>query len=236
MILTGKPRKSPAWSKRAEAVTESYWMSFSDLMAGLLMIFALAMAITLLDIGKRLIEPAKVVREWERVIQDICHDSELRKIPNIDVDCNTGALVISDQNLRFGFAETALGEEAELILRQAVPKYFEIISRYPAFVNRIDHIEISGHTDRVDILGMNPQISRERAGRVYGFLLKEPSMEPYRELFKKKAITAGYTDIFFPSDCLQDKCDKARRVEIKIELQEKDILKDFLRILKKVIR
>lgn len=236
MISRGKSRRLSSWARRDEPLTENYWMSFSDLMAGLLMIFALAMAITLLDIGKRLIEPAKVVREWEKVIDDICHDHQLREIQNIEIDCNTGALVISDQNLRFGFAETALGEEAEILLRQAVPKYFEIITRYPKFIQRIDTIEISGHTDRIDILGMNPQISRERAGKVYGFLLKEPAMEPYRELFKKKAITAGYTDIFFPVDCLEDKCDKARRVEIRINLQEKDILRDFLRILKQVIR
>ncbi|MBU0994338.1 MAG: OmpA family protein [Proteobacteria bacterium] len=236
MISAGKIRPHSSWSTKDKPVAENFWVSFSDLMAGLLMIFALTMSITLLDIGKRLIEPAKVVRDWEKVIHDICHDSQLRNIENVEVDCNTGALVISDQHLRFGFAETELGEEAEQLLRQAVPKYFEIINRYPDFVKRIDIIEISGHTDKVDTLKMNPQISRERAGKVYSFLLDEPAMNTYRELFKKKAITAGYTDILFPEDCTDEKCDKARRVEIKIKLQEKDVLRDFLRILKQVIR
>ncbi len=82
---------------------------------------------------------------------------------------------------------------------------------------------------------MNPQIARERAGQVYRFLINEPEMDKYMALFKEKSITAGYADIKFPDDCLEDKCDKARRVEIKIKLQEKDILKDFLRILKRII-
>ena len=236
MMWIKQERSEPSWSGKNRPAPENFWVSFSDLMAGLLMIFALTMSITLLDIGKRLVEPAKLVREWEKVIHDICHDQELLDIENIEVDCNTGALVISDRQLRFGFAETELGDEAKTLLRQAVPKYFEIISRYPDFVERIDVIEISGHTDRVDTLKMNPQISRERAGKVYGFLLNEPEMAPYLGLFKKKAVTAGYADTLFPEDCTEDKCDKARRVEIRIKLQEKDVLQDFLRILRQVIR
>jgi len=155
MIVVGKPIKSSR-SNRRQTVPENFWASFSDLMAGLLMIFALTMAITVLDIGKRLIEPAQVVRDWERIIFDICHDKELSKIENVEVDCNTGALIISDKHLRFGFAKTELGEEAEQILRQAVPKYFEVIHRYPDFIKMIDVIEISGHTDRVDTLKIHP--------------------------------------------------------------------------------
>lgn len=234
MITSTKKPKS-SWSRTSNTPPENFWVSFSDLMAGLLMIFALTMAITLLDIGNRLIEPAKVVRDWEKVIDDICHDPELKDIQNVKVDCNTGALVFSDKNLRFGFAETELNEEAELLLRQAVPKYFEIVRRYPEFIERIEVIEISGHTDRVDTLKMNPQISRERAGKVYGFLVNDPEMEKHMDLFKSKAITAGYADTKFPEDCTDDKCDGARRVEIKIKLQEKDILRDFLRILKRII-
>jgi len=99
----------------------------------------------------------------------------------------------------------------------------------------VEVVEISGHTDREDAAGANPLISRERAGQVLSFLLKDQSMKPYGNLFKTKTITAGYADTKCPPDCLEEKCAAARRVEIAVRLNDRDVLKDFLRILKQVI-
>jgi outer membrane protein OmpA-like peptidoglycan-associated protein len=204
-------------------------------MAGLLMIFALTTVITLLDIGARLVEPTEAVREWEKVLDEICHDPDLAKMENVQIDCNTGALIISDENLRFGFSRTELGQEAEQVLREAVPKYMGVIHRYPKFLDRIEVIEISGHTDREDSRGVNPYFSRERAGQVLGFLMKEPMMSAYTDFLKRKAVSAGYSDTRYPAECVGDRCAAARRVEIAIRLNDREVLKEFLRILKQII-
>lgn len=224
-----------SWSGRETSQPETFWASYSDLMAGLLMIFALTTVITLLDIGAKLVEPTQAVKEWEKVLDSICHDPDLAKMENVRIDCNTGALIISDENLRFGFALTKLGQEAEQVLREAVPRYMEVIHRYPKFLNLIEVIEISGHTDREDASGANPAISRERAGQVLDFLLKEPKMRKYENILKQKAITAGFSDTHYPSDCLEDRCAAARRVEIAVRLNDREVLKEFLRILKQII-
>ncbi|MDD2389914.1 MAG: OmpA family protein [Desulfobacterales bacterium] len=235
MMPFSKKGQNP-WAVQRHEEIETFWASYSDLMAGLLMIFALTTVITLLDIGKRLVEPTHLVKEWEQVVDDICHDRNLSEIENVEVDCNTGALVISEKSLRFGFGRTELGQEAEAILRQAVPKYLEIIYRYPQFLERIEVVEISGHTDRADTRNANPFISRERAGQVLSFLLNEPAMKPYMDLLKKKAITAGYSDTRFPVGCVDERCAEARRVEITIRLSETDVLRDFLNILRQIIK
>jgi outer membrane protein OmpA-like peptidoglycan-associated protein len=234
MILIGKKQKY-TWARNDRTRPETFWASYSDLMAGLLMVFALTTVITLLDIGMRLVEPTQVVKEWEKVLDEICHDPDLAKMENVKIDCNTGALIISDENLRFGFAETALGQEAEEVLRKAVPKYMEVIFRYPEFLNLIEVIEISGHTDRMDAGGANPYFSRKRAGQVLEFLLGEPAMTPYKNILKSKAISSGYSDTRFPSECIDDECAAARRVEIAIHLNDREVLKEFLRILKQII-
>lgn len=220
---------------RREAEPESFWASYSDIMAGLLMIFALTTVITLLDIGKRLAEPTQLVMDWEKIVDDICHDKDLNDMQNVQVDCNTGALVISEQHLRFGFGETELGEEAERVLRIAVPKYLSIVHRYPRFLEKVKLVEISGHTDRVDSKGANPFISRERSGQVLAFLLDEPDMKPYTEFLKERAITAGYSDTQFPDTCRAAKCAEARRVELSIKLDDANVLRDFLKILRQII-
>jgi outer membrane protein OmpA-like peptidoglycan-associated protein len=234
MIPLGSKAKS--WGpKRVTSRPETFWASYSDLMAGLLMVFALTTVITLLDIGTRLIEPTQAVKEWEKVLKEICHDPDLAKMENVQIDCNTGALIISDENLRFGFSRTELGQEAEQVLREAVPKYLEVIQRYPKFFNMIDAIEISGHTDREDPQGVNPYFSRERAGQVLSFLMKEPRMSTYTDLLKRKAVTAGYSDTRYPDECVGDRCAAARRVEIAVRLNDREVLKEFLHILKQII-
>ncbi|NQT55266.1 MAG: hypothetical protein HQ551_03460 [Desulfobacteraceae bacterium] len=234
MILIGKKQKNP-WVRTDRSSPETFWASYSDLMAGLLMIFALTTVITLLDIGNRLAEPTKIVKEWKEVLQEMCEDPELNEMENVRVDCNTGALVISDENLRFGFAHTVVGQKAEEVLRKAVPKYMEAIFRYPKFLELIEVIEISGHTDRKDVGGANPYFSRKRAGEVLEFLLKEPLMAPYENILKSKAITAGYADTRFPSECHEEKCAAARRVEITVKLNDSEVLKDFLKILEQIL-
>ncbi|MBW2031944.1 MAG: OmpA family protein [Deltaproteobacteria bacterium] len=219
----------------AKSTPETFWASYSDLMAALLMVFALTTVITLLDIGTRLVEPTQAVKEWEKVLDEICHDPDLEKMENVQIDCNTGALIISDENLRFGFSRTELGQEAEEALREAVPKYLKVIYRYPKFLNMIDVIEISGHTDREDLQGVNPYFSRERAGQVLRFLMNEPLMHRYTDLLKRKAVTAGYSDTRYPPECKSDRCAAARRVEIAVRLNDREVLKEFLRILKQVI-
>jgi len=228
-------KQTNPWLEREGDRPETFWASYSDMMAALLMVFALTTLITLLDIGTRLIEPTQAVKEWEKVLEDICNDPDLTRMENVKIDCNTGALIISDENLRFGFARTKLGREAEQALREAVPKYLDVIHRYPKFLNLIEVIEISGHTDRKDARGANPYFARERAGKVLDFLLNEPSMERYKEILKNKAITSGYSDTRYPPECIGEECRAARRVEITVRLNDREVLRDFLRILKQII-
>ena len=98
MIPILRKTESPMQEGRA-AAPDTFWASYSDLMAGLLMIFTLTTIITLLDIGTRLAEPTNVVKEWSEVVEKICQDQDLNQMENVDVDCNTGALIISDKNL-----------------------------------------------------------------------------------------------------------------------------------------
>ena len=235
-MIPGQKKNVMQWTETESSAPETFWASYSDMMAGLLMIFALTTVMTLLDIGERLVKPTEGVREWMEIVDKICNEKELQDIENVEVNCKTGALVISEKSLRFGFASTNLGEDAKRALRKAVPKYLEIINRYPRFLERVQMIEISGHTDRVDTNNANPFISRERAGQVLSFLMEEPSMAPYLDLLNNKAVTSGYSSTIFPESCRDKKCPEARRVEIKIRLNETSTLIEFLDILKDVIR
>ena len=73
------------WEVEESSSAETFWASYTDLMAGLLMIFALTTMLTLLDIGKRLVEPTRVVQEWKEIVDEICHDQDLGQMENVAV-------------------------------------------------------------------------------------------------------------------------------------------------------
>jgi outer membrane protein OmpA-like peptidoglycan-associated protein len=224
---------SSSWDKPKSIESESFWISYSDLMAGLLMIFALTTVFTVFEINYRLNQPTKVLEEWKEVVDAIRNDEELMQIDSVQIN-DVGALIINNEHLRFTFGNSTLGEMGKQILRKAVPKYLNVIKRHPKFIQRISVIEISGHTDSKDAGGANPTLSRERAGKVLTFLSREKAMFPHFDLIRTKAVTAGYADTRLPESCKgREMCDEARRVEITIRLDETNILKEFQKILVK---
>lgn len=235
MIRFGRGETDP-WSLRSRSgETESFWASYSDLMAGVLLVFALTTAMTMLSIGSRLVETTEQVDRWNGLVEELCHDRELTALENVQVDCDTGALIIQSDSLQFAFNNTQLGDAGKDLLRDVVPRYLEVVRRKPELQAFVEAIEIAGHTDRLDRNLANPQISRDRAGAVLAYLLREPAMEPHWEFLTQKAVTAGYADTRFPEeDCAEDACAAARRVEITVRLKDSEILKEFRGILAQI--
>ena len=111
-------QKSDPWASHRKSSAETFWATYSDLMAGLLMIFALTTVITLIDIGERLIVPTQEVEEWERIVKEVYTAQKLRNIENVVVDEKTGALVIRDKSLQFKFDQCELYPEKNVLQQQ----------------------------------------------------------------------------------------------------------------------
>jgi outer membrane protein OmpA-like peptidoglycan-associated protein len=227
-------KKTDAWDKKQRNEPENFWIAYSDLMAGLLMIFALTTIVTVHEFNSRLKEPTQILTEWKKVVEELKQDNQLKELikqKKIQIN-DSGALVITNNELRFPFDKATLPEEGKEILRSAVPKYLNVIKKHEEFVKRIGVIEIAGHTDMKDEGRVNPIRSRQRAGSVLSFLLEEETMTAHRSLIETKAITAGYAAIRLPSTCRKEEaCDEARRVEITIKLDEEKVLKEVHKIL-----
>ncbi|WP_300668334.1 OmpA family protein [Desulfoluna sp.] len=216
--------------------SEGYWASYSDLMAALLMIFALTTVAAIVDIGSRVDESTQVLEEWDKVVKTISSYKGFESIEGVTIDADTGALVISNDSLRFGFGSVEVSEAGKSVLQSVVPMYMALVYKNPELLKRIEAIEVSGHTDRMDLRGGNPYLSRERAGQVLKFLMGDPAMGPYLDTWKTKAVAAGYSAIRFPEQCEEDRCAMARRVEITILLNEREMLQNFLQTLRHIIR
>lgn len=224
-------QKHSVWSP------EGYWASYSDLMAGILLVFAVASAGSMMMLKKMVLEPTESLRQWQEFVTGMCTDPGLNT-QNARVDCNTGRLIISEESLRFGLNKTDLKPEGQEVLLSIVPDYLDRVRQYKGFDERLKGIEISGHTDATGEFQTNVDIGTARAANVLKFLIESPQMKSHAGLLKEKAFSAGYADtvppIAIPRERRPENWPDARRIEIQIHLDDAEILKELKNLLDKI--
>ena len=230
---------------------DGYWASYSDLMAGILLVFAVAAAFTWIEFNRNVIESTSVLDEWRQFLETVCENPDLQS-DNTRVDCETGNLVLSDEALRFESGSPDLSEEGRQLLVETVPMYLQVyeiaMNEYEGLGARITGIEVSGHTDSTGNYGANNYFSRERAGRVLAFLtgteqeendapLGRPSEQgcplelgDYQQFLKQCGYSAGYANRRIPNTNTepdeQGNWPDARRIEIQIQFDHAGILSE----------
>lgn len=132
-----------------------YWISFSDIMSGLLVIFVLASLALILELTVTKFEVNDAIREIakaEQVRRDILQDIEAAlKEKNIDVQIsdNHTVLRIPDNILSFANNEYLIPESGGM--RETVIEIGRVLYSAIAKKNRWQHLDtvfVEGHTDR----------------------------------------------------------------------------------------
>lgn len=224
-----------------EGGADGYWASYSDLMAGLLLVFTVAAATSWMEFRHRMIEPTEPLREWQRFLDSICQDEFFRSDPRIQVDCETGTLIITEASLSFERSAVELPEAGKRILVEVVPKYLDKVARYLTGRVLIEGIEVAGHTDSTGDYGSNSYISRERAGRVLLFLVDAPELAPFRGLLLANGYATGYADSRPPRSGARPPegrsldWPEARRIEVQVHIDKTSILRDLKRLLDNLV-
>lgn len=241
-----RPQKS--WGDHEASIGGDFWASYSDLMAGLLMVFILMTSIAEIAISRSheelrdlLTEKTDELESWNHALQELCSDPDLRS-SGVTVDCDTGAISLPDKVL-FGFNSATLQDDGKKLLRTAIPKIFSRLEADPRFWERIDKIEIRGHADPIansaDPYGTNLEKSQERAFTVLKFLTEDSEVPPsYRLNLHDRAVAAGAADARPPRSCPHrtKACFEVwRRVEIHIDFRDSDYRQELNEVLNRVL-
>jgi len=218
-----------AWtvSTEEEWSPEGFWASYSDLMAGILMIFALS---SLLMTFKAVQITEKFDR-WRQLNERLCRVGALRAL-RIPVSCETGAITFVMDEEWFDFNESRLKDGGKEQLRQIVPAYLEALTEDSEIWDHVHLIEIGGYADRQYLEGHrdeNAKISSQRALQVMLFLLSDPVFADYQAQLFDKAVSIGYGDQDYPAECgEQRRCAEARRVVIRSEPKNTALLEELV--------
>lgn len=246
-------------SKRRKREDEetSYWLSYSDMMAALLLIFILIISFTILQSQTQyeakeaeLLAEQELVKSQQEQLEE--QQEQLDKLIGIKtdliealkaefegsdlsvkVDAKTGAIAL-DSSILFDSGKFALKPSGEELLKKFVPKYIKVLTN-DEYAEYISEIIIEGHTDTQGDYLYNLELSQKRALSVSTFCLKdENEVLPDKQINNlKDIITANgksYSNPVLDADGREDPA-ASRRVEFLFRLKDEDMISDMSEIL-----
>lgn len=228
----------------AKKEATAYWISFSDLMSGTLIVFILLFIFKLIDYNETMAEKERLIRQSvaekqqvieqmtdtrEKIVSDLQKQFEQQNM-DIQVDPKTGAISLSESIL-FDFGKSELKPEGKQLLQSFMPVYTDTLLKDENTKKNISQIIIEGHTD--DESGENTdnsfiynmKLSQDRAFSVSEYILGNNMQYPLKPELKKLITANGrsYSDSVLNEDGSINH-EKSRRVEIKFRLREEETL------------
>lgn len=215
-----------------EEKATDYWMSFSDMMASLLLVFILFLTMTMYQVSvqEELLsdkedEVNKIIGVRKMIVEELKEefkDSELQ----IDIDPETGAITFSE-GVFFDYNEYKLKDTGKKYLKQFIPQYIKVLLD-DKNKDYISEIIIEGHTDKTGSYVYNLELSQKRAFEVAKYVLSDEFSEISREEKEKlrSILTANgrsYSYAIVDGDG-EIVAEKSRRVEFKFRLKDEEMI------------
>ncbi len=215
--IFGRPRDAPDGDREPE-----YWLSYSDLMAGLLMAFALVLMVALgqrdgcPNLSKEKAEALEKILDTRRRVIDSLR-IQLADSGTIAVD--TAGTVRFRGSLLFDQASAELSREGETVLTTFARNYFPVLLNDPEFRGVLKRIVVEGHTNDDGGYELNLKLSHQRSLAVMLVLLQ--AADDYRDDLEALGTANGrsYADLIRKPSGEVDKV-RSRRIEIRFQMDD----------------
>lgn len=213
---------------RAEEPPVEFWLSYSDLMAGLLMVFTLMLLVTLYHYEERVQDIGDLV-----AARGVLIDSLRRTFPpGGDVSIDSAGTVRFRDAVLFDQGSDRVTEEGRQVLRRFGGAYLPVVFSKPLFAQQLSAIVIEGHTNDDGSYRLNLGLSQRRAFSVMEVLLEEAGEF---EVALQQYVTANgrsFAELIRTEDGTADKV-ASRRIEIRLQFRDEELL---VRVLRQVLR
>lgn len=211
--------KTPPRRKSREEGEKPFWISFSDMMTALMVLFLVVMTVALLAVTHTITEgeKKKAARDEEiaRLMEMI--RAEAKSFPGITIK---GQTVDFGDQARFDTDSHKLTPEQEKHLRAFAPRVLTIV-RAPLGRKWLKRVVVEGYADRRGTYLHNLNLSMQRSQRVLCALLARPApgekplSREDRRLVRTLFLVGGAS-----FNSLKKTPEESRRIELKLEFLE----------------
>lgn len=217
------------------------WVSVSDLMSGLMLVF-LSIAIFFMvqiDSDKRELENIAVLYEqlqtglYGQLQNEFSDDLEYW---NAEIDSTTLAVRFREPEVLFEPGRAELREQFTTILTDFFPRYVKVLNG-DGYRDHIKEVRIEGHTssDWIDREGLeayeaNMRLSQERTRTVLGFVVRLPDVENVWDSWLRERLTANglSSSRLVVVGGVEDR-NQSRRVEFRVRTDAEEQMEAILR-------
>lgn len=201
---------------------EENWMSVSDLMAGLMVVFLFVAIAFIKGVGQ----------EQKRLEKSIC--AELNQAmegvswrEQVEICDDEIVVKFKDPDALFDLNQATLKPKFRMMLKDFFPKYMDVVSRYE---REIDEVRIEGHTDDTGLRSHNTKLekyfynmglSQRRTRSVMEFVFQTDTARANESWLITHMTANGLSssDPVLKSDGQRLDRSKSRRVEFRIRLK-----------------
>ncbi|NVK30257.1 MAG: OmpA family protein [Gammaproteobacteria bacterium] len=216
------------------------WLSISDMMAGLMMVFLLVAVAFMIQTDAEKASMAEVAQTYQQNRLDLA--KALREELQDDL-IRWSAEILPDTTVRFSKPEilfdvnsAKLKPEFERILNDFFPRYLGVLAQ-PVFAEDIAEIRIEGHTSsdwegansELEAYMRNMDLSQARSSSVLEYVYRLDAVESQRDWLSSTLRASGMafaeliTDDFGREDAA-----RSRRVEFKVITKTEDRIIEIL--------
>lgn len=226
---------------RASEQEENHWLSVSDLMAGLMVVFlfiAIALMRDALIERDRIKEVAVAYQETQVNIYNALVDEFADDLPRWDaeIDKDTLTFTFNSPDVLFAQGKIELSNEYKDLLADFFPRYMSVLDQ---FKDSINEVRIEGHTSSVwnqatspaDAYFLNMALSQGRTRSVLEYIYRLKAVSPHQQWIKAHIAAVGFSSanpVLDPQG--NENFEKSRRVTFRVVSNADIRIKQILEI------
>jgi outer membrane protein OmpA-like peptidoglycan-associated protein len=185
-------------SKKTEKDGESHWLSISDLMSGLMMVFLFIAVSYMYHIQKIAKNYAQTKQEIYKALYEEFKNDLKKPSWNATIDKKTLSITFNAPSVQFERNKSTLKDEYKTVLNDFFPRYLKVLKKYKEEINEI---RIEGHTSSIwnthssdtEAYFKNMKLSQDRARTVLEYVYSLQASDPYRPWMKTHVAAIGFS-------------------------------------------
>lgn len=219
-LRMGAPRRG------REEGEKPFWISFSDLMSALMVLFLVAMSVALLAVTKKISDGDR--EEKERTDSIAALMTEITRVAKqLDVQVNGHTLDFGSRGRFEREGQNTLSAAQRALLLQFTPTLLDKL-RSPDGARWFKRAVVEGYASQSGKYLFNLNLSLERSQRVLCELLREPASGVALSSDDRKLIATRFFVGGASFNSLRATADDSRRIEFKLEFKTREEVKDEL--------